>query len=602
MLDVRPVNEMHYLVRPNATPIGKPNGLRELTAPALLSSAGTSPRPRTSAHVARSGWLWIGTILIALPAFAACAQQAPPRCSGGVTITGTVRVTDGQVVQRADVYLTAEPSGVDLKTNTDAAGQFVFSSTGSVSFRIHAEKAGRLSKVQDVVPLPDKCSLHLDLTLQETKRPPASAKSSASLAPAMEFADQPNFTIAGVTDWTAVGGHGSDSTLRTTETLAKETRSLKPQGASGATPDPASGVGATVASENELRRALADAPTSFHANHQLGVFYLNAERYAEAVPLLERAYQVEPEDQENQYDLGRAYEGAGDLPRARKRVQELIARQPSADLCRLAAELDEQMGDPLSAVREYNEAAKLNPSEQNYFEWGSELLLHRAIWQAQEVLRKGTEAYPRSVRMQTALGTALFAGARYDQAAQRLCVASDLNPEDPHPYVFMGRIQISAPDPLPCIEPRLARFVQSQPGSSVANYLYAMSLLKRQEQRSDEMVVQHATALLLKAVSIDPNYGEAYLELGILAASKQSFERAIDFYQKAIGADPGLADAHYRLGMAYDRTAQPAKAKLEFQLHDQIKQQQAAEVERQRREVKQFLIVLPGSSENNAAH
>ena len=46
----------------------------------------------------------------------------------------------------------------------------------------------------------------------------------------MEFADKPNFTVAGVTDWTAVGGHGSDATLRTSEALARETVTLKPQG------------------------------------------------------------------------------------------------------------------------------------------------------------------------------------------------------------------------------------------------------------------------------------------------------------------------------------------------------------------------------------
>ena len=274
----------------------------------------------------------------------------------------------------------------------------------------------------------------------------------------------------------------------------------------------------------------------------------------------------------------------------------------SADLLRLAAELDEQLGDPLSAVREYEEAAKLDPSEQNYFEWGSELLLHRAVWQALEVLRRGADAYPRSVRMQTALGTALFAGARYDQAAERLCAASDLNPEDPDAYVFMGKVQMAAPNPLPCVEPRLARFVQQQPGNSEANYLYAMTILKYQEQRPDAKAVEQAKALLMKAVSVDPNCAEGYLELGNLAASERSFETAIDFYKKAIAADPHLADAHYRLGMAYDRTAQPAKAKQEFQLHDQIKQQQAEATEKQRRDVKQFLVVLPGAADGNGVH
>ncbi len=54
----------------------------------------------------------------------------------------------------------------------------------------------------------------------------------------MEFADQPNFTVAGVTDWTAVGGHGSDASLRTSEALARETLTLKSPGANSAAPMP----------------------------------------------------------------------------------------------------------------------------------------------------------------------------------------------------------------------------------------------------------------------------------------------------------------------------------------------------------------------------
>ncbi len=105
--------------------------------------------------------------------------------------------------------------------------------------------------------------------------------------------------------------------------------------------------------------------------------------------------------------------------------------------------------------------------------------------------------------------------------------------------------------------------------------------------------MQQAEALLTKAVTIDSKCSEAYLQLGIISASQRYFDKAIGFYTKAIEADPQLADAHYRLGVAYDRTGQPAKAKQEFQLHDQIKQQQAEATERQRREVKQFLVVQP---------
>jgi tetratricopeptide (TPR) repeat protein len=96
-------------------------------------------------------------------------------------------------------------------------------------------------------------------------------------------------------------------------------------------------------------------------------------------------------------------------------------------------------------------------------------------------------------------------------------------------------------------------------------------------------------------VTLDPKYATAYLQLGILFSSKHNLEKAIGFYRKAIDADPQLGEAHYRLGLAYDRTGAADKAKLEFKLHDEIEKSQAAEVERQRREVKQFSVVLQGT-------
>jgi tetratricopeptide (TPR) repeat protein len=196
--------------------------------------------------------------------------------------------------------------------------------------------------------------------------------------------------------------------------------------------------------------------------------------------------------------------------------------------------------------------------------------------------------------MLTALGTALFAGALYDEAAASLCAASDLNPADPEPYLFMGRIEMAAPKPLACVEPRLARFVQGQPANSLANYLYAMAIWKRQEQAPDPRALQQVETLLTKAVAIDAKCADAYLQLGILYSSQRNPEKAIGFYTKAIEADPQLGEAHYRLGVAYDRIGLPEKAKQEFQLHDEIEKLQAAAVERQRREVKQFLVVLEG--------
>ena len=515
------------------------------------------------------------------------SSQPADRAATQCAIKGSVLDSAGKPVADASVKLERKGApGVVAKTS--ATGGFAFSALAAGSYTLSAEKSGLRSRSTVVAASPNGDQPRVDLVLGAISGA-ISAGAAPSSAPAMEFADKPNFTVAGVTDWTAVGGHGSDATLRTSEALARETLTLKPQGSGS------SGAGASE-SESNLRAALAATPGSFEANHQLGEFYLQAGRYRESVPFLQAAYQIDPANRDNEYDLARADEEAGDLSSSRDHVEKLLAHQDDAGLHRLLGELDEKMGDPLAAVHEDEQAVRLDPSEQNYFAWGSELLLHRAVWQAAEVFKNGTKAYPKSARMLAALGAALFAGALYDQAADSLCRASDLNPADTEPYLFMGRIEMAAPKRLPCIEPRLARFVQQQPRNSLANYFYAMAIWKM-----NHLSLQQVESLLAKAVAIDPKCGDAYLQLGILASSQHNFEKAIGYYTKAIEVDPQLGEAHYRLGVAYDRIGSPEKAKQEFQLHDEIEKQQAAAVERQRREVKQFLVVLQGQPATSPA-
>lgn len=127
----------------------------------------------------------------------------------------------------------------------------------------------------------------------------------------------------------------------------------------------------------------------------------------------------------------------------------------------------------------------------------------------------------------------------------------------------------------------------------MANYLYAMAVLKEQGGSAKPHAIEQARMLLTKAVTIDAKCADAYLQLGVLAAADRQLEPAIDFYVKAIAANPQLGEAHYRLGVAYDRIGQPEKAKAEFALHDRIEKEQAEQVERQRKEIKQFLISAP---------
>jgi tetratricopeptide (TPR) repeat protein len=528
------------------------------------------------------------------------AQQPRSEGSDRITVQGRVLSSEGKPVVGASVQLEQPDSLEAMETKTDAAGVFRFRALHSGRYLIHAEQSGLRSPGNSALLLSEGDRKTIDLTLGVPADSQLSTSVPSRSLPDMEFSDTPHFTIAGVTDWTAVGGHGSDSMLRTSEDLARETLTLKPLDSR----DGASVTGSIHEgdkSEDSLRGSLAKAPGSFEANHQLGELYLHAGRYQDAIPTLRSAYQIDPSKDDNAYDLALAYEGAGELSKAHEHVLKLLARKNTVDLHRLAGELDEKLNDPFAAVQEYQQAVRLDPSEQNYFAWGSELLLHRAVWQSVEVFREGAKLHPKSARMLTALGTALFAGAVYDEAALRLCEASDLNPASPEPYVFMGKIEMAAPAPLPCVKQKLSRFVQEQPQNALADYLYAMSLLKSQEQSTDQRDSQQVESLLQKAVTIDPKCVDAYLQLGILYSSRREYEKSIGFYTKAIEADPQLGEAHYRLGVAYDRTSEPAKAQKEFLLHDEIEKRQAAAVEDQRREIKQFVVVPHGQTVSPAA-
>ena len=61
--------------------------------------------------------------------------------------------------------------------------------------------------------------------------------------------------------------------------------------------------------------------------------------------------------------------------------------------------------------------AETDPSESNYFDWGTELLVHRAVEPAIEVFSKGNRLFPDSARMLVGLGVAWYSHGSYEQAA-----------------------------------------------------------------------------------------------------------------------------------------------------------------------------------------
>jgi len=420
------------------------------------------------------------------------------------------RIFDSRKRPVASVSISLDCVGLEkpLSATSDNQGRFHFASVPASTCTLRAKSGAGLEATEGPFTLHAQERKNLSLLLAK----PSSKEASAAL----EFSDEPRFTVAGVTDATALGGHGSDRVVRNSETISKDTVSLAHESTNPASP-------ASEAAEAELRASLAKNETA--ATH----------------------FQL--------------------------------------------AEIEERHGQPLEAVKNYQRAAELEPSELHLFGWGAELLLHHAAVPAAEVFTKGQRLYPQSVRMKLGLGAALYAQTRKEEAAKVFLEASDLNPSDPAPYLFLGRLQGTETD-LPAVwTEKMKRFVDLYPANATAHCLYAESLARQGREVQDfEAIESH----LRTAIALDPRLGSAYLQLGILLVQRKDYPAAVAAFQKAIENTPLPDEAHFRLADVYRRLGQTDQAAKETELFKQISTQKKQQVERERHEIPQFVYTLRG--------
>jgi tetratricopeptide (TPR) repeat protein len=430
------------------------------------------------------------------------------------SLHGAVRDDQGKPIAQVDVFLQKKDAN-KLTTQTDQQGNYNFQKLPAGVYSLQASKRGHPPATLEALFLKSHESKTVDLTL-------GIQPGSASTSPP-QFFDPPQFTVSGVTDTTNLGGHGSDTVVRTRNSLAKETVSLS---------------GTTARNGTE----------------------------------------------------------AGDYLAAKATVEKELATHETAELHHRLADIGEKLGDSLDAVHHYQRAAELDPTESYLFDWGAELLLHHAPEPAEEVFSKGTQKYPNSSRMLLGLGATAFARGNTNGAIQRICRASDLNPSDAAPYLFLGKVEQSEIIPPGELIDKLHRFVTLQPQNADANYYYAVGLWKQRNRSPKPDTATQVESMLKTALQINPSHAPAQLQLGIVHTDQARYAEAISDYQKALQIDPTLDEAHYRLAQVYRQMGESDKAKEELRRYTQLSKESAQQLDRERHEIKQFVYTLRDQS------
>lgn len=514
----------------------------------------------------RKARLLVAFVTILLATAVAFAQTSPAKPTHTASVHGHVSEATGNPAVDVFVFLehATENPGADgalthgvetQKVHTSGKGAFNFPSLDEGSYTIYAQTVSGVRTPRE----------HLTLKRSETRtvnlafRPIQTSDQFAQQAP--DFFDEPQFTVAGVTEASNSGGHGIENIKRASEALVKATGSLSKDSS-----------GAVTGAENK--------PTTNQT--------LESQR-AEIRIRIAADEKAQSDSEQNQPS---SRQSNSRQTNAKKTTP--LTNVEQADLHHELAQLDETLGDPLEAVNEYQRAEELAPSEAHCFDWATELLNHRAFEPATEIFEQGRRHYPQSMRMLLGLGVAWYARGDDTQAAQYFRAASDLAPSEPTPYMFLGRMETAEAMPTEETVTYFARFSRLVPENAWANYYYAVGLWKRSlsEGPIDDATFKQVETLLQNALQLDPKFAEAHLQLGTLYGARENYAQAIAEFQKAIDADANLEEAHYRLALAYRRTGNNAGAEKEMRIHDDLQTKAKEDAERRRKSIQQFVISL----------
>jgi len=351
--------------------------------------------------------------------------------------------------------------------------------------------------------------------------------------------------------------------------------------------------------EVQFKKVVQMEPQGYDANHNLGEFYIQTGQIASAVPFLKHAQEIDPTAYNNGYDLVLALEQVGRLDEAREQLQRLISLRNSAELHSLLGEVEEKSKDYLASAAQYEQAARMDPNEQNMLNWGAELLLHQTFAPAIEVFKAGTQSFPQSAQLHDGLGIAFYGAGQMDEAVHAFLRASDLTPSDPLPLTFLGKACDGASaEQSAQVRSRLQSFITHDDHNAELNYYLAMCLWKGNQIGPKADLTNEIEAILKRALALDSNYSDAYFQLGNLFAEQHKYKEAVEQYERALKTNADSANIHYRLGQASARAGNQTRAEEEFAIFERLRKSESDATNKEQNQIQQFVYTMRKSDAN----
>jgi tetratricopeptide (TPR) repeat protein len=264
-------------------------------------------------------------------------------------------------------------------------------------------------------------------------------------------------------------------------------------------------------------------------------------------------------------DLGLAYIKARRWDEAVKTFADLAQLQPnSVEAAYFHALSLYNSGKAIDAEAETRRALRLDAGAVEAHTLLGIILASRGNANAEsfDALSQAIALNPTSFDAQLYLGRVQYATKDYTGAARSLRAAVALNPRHAEARFFLGTALEAAGESDAAIVEYQA-LVKSDPDSAIGQLGLGALLIKQGK-------IDEAIAALKRVVTLDANNFEAHWALGRAWALKDRYEDAVKSFQLAVSLAPNRSDAHYQLGLALKKLGRIEAANREFAIVERL--------------------------------
>ena len=318
----------------------------------------------------------------------------------------------------------------------------------------------------------------------------------------------------------------------------------------------------------EVNPSLNDEP---QLRFQVAMLLLSQDLLEPSEQLLRAVTQDLPQSYPAHLNLALAQKRLDYLPEATKTARTALALEETAEIHLLLADLLEAQGKPVEALAHFQQAVTLDPTSANYFALGYEFLAHWNWEEAAQVFAAGLEREPDSWHLWIGSGAAALGLTRYEEATQAFLKAVALKPEELMGYHLLAQAFDRSDKAFDDALLSFRELLERDSSNPWARYFEALATFREGSRSADSSLVAARIETLTQLTRGDSGFLEALLLLSEIQFELRNWAQTVEALQRAIRLDPNHVSAHYRLGLALQRSGQSRQAREILQRYQALK-------------------------------